>query len=146
MLPKHRSRYHYAIELIESKTPTWGPLYSMSVHELKVLKAYIKKMVDKSFIQTSFLSIASPVLFAKKPGISLRFCVNYWALNAITVKNHYLLPLVKEILERVCKTKIFGKIDIITAFQKLQIKKKKNRKRLFELGMAYTNILSCSLG
>ena len=94
----------------------------MSADELKVLKAYIKKMVDKGFIRASSLSAASPVLFIKKPGGGLRFCVDYRALNAITVKNCYPLPLVKEILERVCKAKIFSKIDIIVAFNKLRIK------------------------
>ena len=79
---------------MEGKIPTWGPLYSMSTDELKVLKEYIKKMVNKGFIQASFLSAASPVLFARKPGGGLQFCVDYWALNAITVKNWYLLPLI----------------------------------------------------
>ena len=119
VLPKHRPRYDHVIEIMEGKTPTWGPLYSMSADELKVLKAYIEKMVDKGFIRASSLSAASPVLFAKKPGGGLRFCVDYWALNAITVKNWYPLPLIKETLERVCKAKIFSKIDIIAAFNKL---------------------------
>ena len=94
----------------------------MSADELKVLKAYIENMVDKGFIQASSSSAASPVLFAKKPGGGLRFCVDYQTLNAITVKNRYPLPLVKETLERVCKAKIFSKINIIAAFNKLQIK------------------------
>ena len=59
----------------------------MSADELKVLKAYIEKMVDKSFIRASFLSAVSSVLFAKKLAGGLRFCVDYRALNAITVKN-----------------------------------------------------------
>ena len=50
VLPKHQPRYNHSIELIEGKIPTWGPLYSMSADELKVLKAYIEKMVDKGFI------------------------------------------------------------------------------------------------
>ena len=50
VLPKHRPGYDHTIELMEGKTPTWGPLYSMSADELKVLKAYIETIVDKSFI------------------------------------------------------------------------------------------------
>ena len=132
VLPKHRPGYDHSIELMESKTPTWGPLYSMSADELKVLKDYLEKMIDKGFIQSSFSPAASPVLFAKKPGGGLRFCVDYRALNAITVKNCYPLPLIKETLERVCKAKIFSKIDIIVAFNKLQIKKRKKWKTAFQ--------------
>ena len=132
VLPKHRPRYDYAIELMEGKIPTWGPLYSMSADELKVLKAYIEKMVDKSFIRASSSSAASPVFFAKKPGGGLRFCVNYQAFNAITVKNQYLLPLIKETLERVCKAKIFSKIDIIAVFNKLRIREGEEWKTAFQ--------------
>ena len=116
---------------MEGKAPTWSPLYSMSADELKVLKAYIEKMVDKNFIRASSSSAASPVLFAKKPGSGLRFCVDYRALNAITVKNQYPLPLIKETLERVCKAKIFSKIDIIAAFNKLRIKEGEEWKTAF---------------
>ena len=132
VLPKHWPRYDHTIELMEDKVPTWGLLYSMSANELKVLKAYIEKMVDKGFIRASFLSAASPVLFAKKPGGGLRFCVDYQILNAITVKNRYPLPLVKETLERVCKAKIFSKINIIAAFNKLQIKEEEEWKTAFQ--------------
>ena len=117
---------------MEGKIPTWGPLYSMSADELKVLKAYIKKMVDKGFIQASSFSAASPVLFAKKPGGGLRFCVDYQALNAITIKNCYHLPLIKETLERVCKAKIFSKINIIAAFNKLRIQEGEKWKTAFQ--------------
>ena len=71
------------------------------------------------------------MLFARKPGGGLRFCVDYQALNAITVKNCYPLPLIKETLERVCKAKIFSKIDIIAAFNKLRIKEGKEWKTTF---------------
>ena len=77
VLPKHRPQYNHTIELIEGKAPTWGPLYSMSANELKVLKAYIEKMIDKGFIRASFSSAVSPMLFAKKLGGRLRFCVDY---------------------------------------------------------------------
>ena len=88
-------------------------------------------MVDKSFIWASSSSAASLVLFAKKPGGGLHFCGDYWALNAITVKNRYLLPLIKETLERVYKAKIFSKIDIIAAFNKLRIKEGEEWKPAF---------------
>ena len=105
----------------------------MSADELKVLKAYIKKMVDKGFIQASSSPAASVVLFAKKPGGGLRFCVDYRALNAITVKNQYPLPLIKETLERVCKAKIFSKINIIAAFNKLRIREGEEWKTAFQM-------------
>lgn len=132
ILWKHRPGYDHSIELIEDKAPTWGLLYAMSADELKVLKAYIEEMVEKNFIWASSSPAVSPMLFAKKPGGGLRFCVDYRALNAITVKNCYFLPLIKKMLKRVCKAKIFSKIDIIAAFNTLRIKEEKERKTAFQ--------------
>jgi hypothetical protein len=49
----------------------------MSVKELQVLYKFLKENLNKGFIRASTFSAASPVLFAKKPGDRLRFCVNY---------------------------------------------------------------------
>jgi len=40
----------------------------MSLNELKCLRKYLDKHLDKEFIQASKSSIAAPVLFIKKPG------------------------------------------------------------------------------
>jgi hypothetical protein len=44
-------------------------------------------MLSKGFIRASSLPIAVPVIFIKKPSSSLRFYIDYRALNAITIKN-----------------------------------------------------------
>ncbi|KAG0161061.1 hypothetical protein PDIDSM_8594 [Penicillium digitatum] len=61
----------------------------MSRNELEVLKDWIEDNLRKGFIRPSSSPAASPVLFVKKPGGGLRFCVDYRALNAITVKDRY---------------------------------------------------------
>lgn len=121
LLPDYQP-YNYLITLIKKKTPTNGPWYSISAKKPKFLKAYLEKMIDEGFIWASFFPAAFPVFFAKKLTGGLCFCVNYQQLNSITIKNCYLLPLIKETLERVWKAKIFRKIDIITAFNCLQSK------------------------
>ena len=62
------------------------------------------------------------MLFIKKPGSSLRFYVDYRGLNAVTVKNYYPLPLILETLNRLSRAKIFTKLDIISAFNRLRIR------------------------
>ena len=106
---------------MEEKTPPWGLLYNMSQDELKVLKKYLKKNLSKGFIRTSSFLAISLILFAYKLGSGLRFCVDYRQLNAMTIKNWYPLPLIKETLERICKLKIYSKINIIATFNHLHI-------------------------
>ena len=61
------------------------------------------------------------VLFVKKPGGGLRFYVDYRALNKITRKDRYPLPLIQEMLSSISKAKWFTKLDVIAAFYKLRI-------------------------
>jgi hypothetical protein len=113
-LPPHRDCDH-EIELLPGTTPPHGPLYGMSEDELLVLRKFLQENLDKGFIRTSTSPAASPVLFAKKPGGGLRFCVDYRALNAITVKNRYPLPLIQETLSQLSQAKYFTKLDVVAA-------------------------------
>ena len=72
----------------------------MSQVELDALKSYIDEMLSKGFIRTSNSPIGAPVLFVKKKNGTLRLCVDYRALNKITVKNRYPLPLIRELRDR----------------------------------------------
>ncbi|ODM15558.1 hypothetical protein SI65_09161 [Aspergillus cristatus] len=121
-LPPH-CPYDHDIKLQDGKVPPFRPLYPMSWEELKVLKDWIEENLRKGFIHPSSSPTASPVLFVKKPGGGLWFCVDYCALNAITVKDCYPLPLIKETLNNLKGMKYFTKIDIISAFNNLRIKK-----------------------
>ena len=71
--------------------------------KLLVLKKFLEENLKKGFIRPSTSPYASSVLFARKPGGGLRFYVDYRALNAITVKNRYPLPLLQETLSRLSK-------------------------------------------
>lgn len=119
-LPPHRDCDHH-IEIKPGETPPHGPLYNMSEDELKVLRKFLKENLDKGFIRTSTSPAASPVLFAKKPGGGLRFCVDYRALNAITIKNRYPLPLIQETLSQLSTAKYYTKLDVISAFNRIRI-------------------------
>lgn len=120
-LPPHRDCDH-KIEIKEGKTPSWGPLYSMSQDELRVLKRWLEDNLQKGFIRASSSPASSPVLFAKKPGGGLRVCVDYRALNEITIKNRYPMPLLQETLDKLSKAKWFSKVDVIAGFNKIRIR------------------------
>ena len=121
-LPPYRP-YNHKIQLKEGAEPLFGPMYDMSRGELLVLREYLEENLGKGFIRASRSPAASPVIFVRKPGGGLRFCVDYRTLNAITVKNRYPIPLIRETLDRLCRAKYYTKLDIISAFNRLRIAK-----------------------
>ena len=119
-LPSH-CLYDHIIPLLLDKKSLKGLLYNMSRDELLVLQKYLKKHLFKSFIQVSSSSAAFSVIFVKKPEGGLCLCVDYRGLNNLTVKNRYPLPLIRETLNLLTLSVIFTKLDIIAAFNKLQM-------------------------
>jgi hypothetical protein len=93
----------------------------MSREELLVLRKTLHKLLSKGFIRVSKSPAAAPVLFMKKPGEGLHFYVDYQALNAITKKDRYPLPLIHETLQRISKAKWFTKFNVPAAFHKIRI-------------------------
>ncbi|KAI0994029.1 hypothetical protein K3495_g14155 [Podosphaera aphanis] len=109
-LPPHRRGRDHSIELKKDSQGRdldvpWGPLYGMSRDELLVLRKTLTDLLGKGWIRASSSSGGAPVLFVKKPGGGLRFCVDYRALNAITRQDRY-----------------FTKVDVRAAFHRLRIK------------------------
>ncbi len=97
-------------------------LYDMNHDEILELHHYLNENLSKNFIQVSHSQIIISVLFIKKLEEELCFCVNYWDLNAITIKNWYSLSLISETLNHLSWVKIFIKLNIISAFNQLWIK------------------------
>jgi hypothetical protein len=71
----------------------------MSTNKLEALKSYIDKMLGKRFIRSSNSPAGAPVLFIKKKNGTLRLCIDYRALNQITIKNQYPLPLAGDLMD-----------------------------------------------
>ena len=125
-LPPHRPGIDTKISLRKDsqgrdKEIPWGPLYSMSRDELLVLRKTLTDLLDKNWIRASNAPGGAPVLFARKPGGGLRFCVDYRGLNAITADDRYPLPLIRETLRMIARSKWLSKVDVRAAFHRLRI-------------------------
>ena len=86
-LPENTGMNKHAIELEEGKQPPFRPIYSLGPVELETLKIYIKTNLANGFIRLSKSPARAPILFDRKPDRNLRFCVDYWGLNNLTIKN-----------------------------------------------------------
>ncbi len=97
-------------------------LYDISCNKILELRRYLNENLSKDFIWVSRSQMIISVLFIKKLKEKLYFCMNYWDLNVITVKNQYSLLLISETLNHLSWAKIFIMLNIIFAFNQLWIK------------------------
>ncbi len=121
ILSLHQAHDH-VIHLKEDAQLSVFALYNMSRDKILKLYRYLNENLSKDFIWVSRFQMIISVLFIKKLEEELYFCMNYRDLNTITVKNRYSLSLISETLNYLSQAKIFIKLNIISAFNRLQIK------------------------
>ena len=63
------------------------------------------------------------MFFVKKKDGSLRLCIDYQSLNAVTVKNKYPLPHIDELFDQLQGVVVFSKLDFRQEYYQLKIKK-----------------------
>ncbi|GBG67354.1 hypothetical protein CBR_g490 [Chara braunii] len=122
----------HAIEIIPgSKTPK-GRIYRMAPAELDELRRQLKELTKKGWIRPSTSPYGSPVLFVPKKGGTLRMCIDYKGLNAITVKNAEPLPRIDDLLDRVQGCKYYSKIDLKSGYHQIAIRPEDQHKTAFQ--------------
>ncbi|CAF1182948.1 unnamed protein product [Rotaria sordida] len=89
----------HKIKVFDNVTPLSQQPFPMSQPKLAELKHELKILLEKGFIHPSNSLYATLVLFAKKKDGTLSMCVDYCALNKITVKNKYPIPRLHEMLD-----------------------------------------------
>ncbi|GBG86030.1 hypothetical protein CBR_g40931 [Chara braunii] len=122
----------HAIEIIPgSKTPK-GRIYRMAPAELDELRRQLKELTEKGWIRPSTSPYGSPVIFVPKKGGTLRMCIDYRGLNAITVKNAEPLPRIDDLLDRVQGCKYYSKIDLKSGYHQIAIRPEDQHKTAFQ--------------
>ncbi len=119
-LSSHRF-YNHKIELISDLTLSHCWVYQMFSVKLLKVKKYLNKNLSKKFITLSQTFYFFSVLFALKANEDLWFCMNYQKLNVIFKRNRYSLLLIDEIIDKIVSCKHLTRLNIISAFNKLQM-------------------------
>ncbi|WP_180706512.1 hypothetical protein, partial [Campylobacter coli] len=90
-LPPDRGVGH-TIPLEPDAKPPWRRGYRLSPAEVEEVKRQVTELLKQGLIEPSTSPYGAPVLFVQKKDGSLRMCIDYRALNKLTVKNRYPLP------------------------------------------------------
>jgi hypothetical protein len=111
----------FAIELQPGTAPISKRPYRMPPTELAEPKKQLQELLDKGFIHPSTSPWGCPTLFIKKKDESLRLCVDYRPLNAVTIKNKYPLTRIDVLFDQLVRAKVFPKIDLRSGYHEIKI-------------------------
>jgi hypothetical protein len=106
----------FVIELNPDTTPIYRTPYRMATPELAELKEYIKELLEKKFIHPSSSTWGGPLIFILKNDGTQRLWVDYRALNEVTIKNKYSLPMIDDLFNQLHGACVFSKIDLRSGY------------------------------
>jgi hypothetical protein len=136
----------FIIELQTGTTPISRWPYKMTPKELAELNVQLNELLDKWYIRPSSSPWGCPALFVKKKDQSLRICVDYRPLNAITIKNKYPLPRINILFDQLVGAKVFSKVDLRSGYHQIKIRPEDVSKTAFSTRYGLYEYLVMSFG
>lgn len=98
-LPPFREYFNHHIPLKEGADPINSRPYRYSLVQKDVIEQMVQELKSQGLIQNSCSPFASPVVLVGKKNGNLRLCVDYRALNQITIKDKCPITIIEELLD-----------------------------------------------
>jgi hypothetical protein len=136
----------FIIELQPDTVPISRWPYKMTPKELAKLKVQLNELLDKGYIHPSSSPWGCPALFVKKKDQSLRLCVDYRPLNAITIKNKYALPRIDILFDQLTGARVFSKVDLRLGYHQIKIRPEDVPQTTFSIRYGLYEYLVMSFG
>lgn len=103
-----------------SHPPHRAPYRHNPLHQQEIQKQ-ITYLLDKGLIRPSSSPFGAPVLLVQKKDKSFHMCIDYRALNKVTVKNRYPIPRIDDLLDRLKGASVFSKIDLKSGYHQIRM-------------------------
>ena len=119
------------IELVPDARPIASHPYRAGPKAREVEQKEVERMLQAGVIEPAQSAWASPVVLVPKPDGSLRFCVDYRKLNAVTVKDTYPIPRMDECIDSLGSATIYTTLDCNSGYWQLPVAKQDQDKTAF---------------
>jgi hypothetical protein len=114
-------KWDYAIEMEHEPSPGFRNVYLMTLTKQTEMYTFLEEALATGCTRQSKSPLGAPVFFIKRGDGKLRFVQDYQALNAITRKNRYPLPIIDNLIHQLKDACYFTKLDICWGYNNVRI-------------------------
>ncbi len=129
-LPGRTDLIHYHIKTIPGEVARSRP-YRLPEHKKKVVRDELEAMLELGVIEESHSDWASPIVLVPKTDGSVRFCVDYRKVNAVSKFDAYPMPRVDELLDRLGSARFYSTLDLTKGYCQIPLSPLSKEKTAF---------------
>ncbi|XP_052754450.1 uncharacterized protein LOC128201458 [Galleria mellonella] len=132
--------------VVKDDTPIAYRPYRLPHQEKLKVREIVHDLKEKGIIHDSNSEYVSPILLVKKKDGSDRMCVDFRALNRVTVRDRYPMPLIDDHIDRLGNFKYFSSLDMATGFHQIQIDEESIHRTAFVIPEGHFEYLKMPYG
>ncbi len=144
-LPGRTDLVQHHIETLPGEVARSRP-YRLPEHKKKVVQEELKAMLDLGVIEESHSDWASPIVLVPKTDGSVRFCVDYRKVNAVSKFDAYPMPRVEELLDRLGTVRFYSTLDLTKGYWQIPLSPLSKEKTAFTTPFGLHQFITLSFG